>query len=260
MRVLVALVVAMGGALGVVVAAIAGGQVTGSELLPDLRHEPPSGFLVRRAHGRTLLAFGSAVGNVGQGPLVVNGRRARGERLMTVTQELTRADGSVTQVPIAARMKYQPGGHNHWHLQQFDRFDLRNPATGAVLRRSPKVGFCLGSRYPVQPPVPGAPAMPTINHNCGRYLPGLMRMREGIDVGWTDDYAALVEGQSIDVTGLPAGRYLVVHQADPGRLLIVGDRTDDTSYALVELSSPRSAGGLPGVTVVATSVGAPPSV
>ena len=249
----------MAGTLGVVVAAVAGGLTTGSELLPDLRQEPPSQVAVRRAGGQPVLVFRSAVANVGQGPLVVNGRRDRGQRLMTVTQELQRADGSVVQVPLSARLRYQPGGHNHWHLQAFDRFDLRDPATGARVALSRKVGFCLGSRYQVNPPVPGTPAMAAFNHNCGRYLPGLMRMRMGIDVGYADDYAAFVEFQYIDLSGVAPGRYLLAHQADPDRRLLVGDRADDTAYALIDLTAPRGRGGLPGVAVLATSVGTPPA-
>lgn len=253
-RIPAVLITAVVGALGLVVGAAAGGQMTDDVLLPDLRHEAPSGIIVRRDSGRTVLAFASAVGNVGPGDLVINGRRARGERLMTVTQELTRADGSVMQVPLRARLRYLPGGHNHWHLQHFDRFDLRDAATGRVLRRSPKVGFCLGSRYQVQPQVPGTRSVPRMNHNCGRLLPGLMRMRAGIDVGWVDDYAALIEGQSVDITGLPAGRYTLVHEADPGHLLRVGTRTDDVASALIELSPPIRAGGLPGVQTLAQCV------
>jgi hypothetical protein len=258
--VLATLVAALVGALGVVVAAVAGGVATGAELLPDLRQEPPSQVAVRRSPtGTPALVFRSAVANVGQGPLVVNGRRSRGEPLMTVVQELRRADGSVVQMPIASRMKYQPGGHNHWHLQGFDRFDLRDPATGARVALSRKVGFCLGGRYQVDPPVPGTPTIPTINNNCGRYLPGLLRMRMGIDVGYADDYAAFVEFQYIDLAGVRPGRYLLAHQADPDRRLLVGDRSDDVAYALVQLTAPARRGGLPAATVLATSVGTPPA-
>ena len=256
---LAALGVALAGSLGVVVAAVAGGAVTGAELMPDLRQEPPSQIAVRRDKGRPVLVFRSAVANVGQGPLVVNGRRSRGERLMDVTQELRRPDGSVVQVPISARLKYQPGWHSHWHLLGFDRFDLRDPATGARVALSNKVGFCLGGRYQVTPEVPGTPASPGINHNCGRYLPGLMRMRMGIDVGYADDYAAFVEFQYVDLSGVRPGRYLLAHQADPDGHLLVGDRADDTAYALIDLTAPRGPRGLPGVTVVATSVGTPPA-
>jgi hypothetical protein len=257
---LLALGTALAGTLGGVVAAVAGGAVTGAELMPDLRQEPPSQVAVRRDNGKPVLVFRSAVANVGQGPLVVNGRRSRGQELMDVKQELRRADGSVVQVPISARMKYQPGWHSHWHVLGFNRFDLRDPATGARVARSNKVGFCLGSRYQVDPPVPGAAAVPVINHNCGRYMPGLMTMRMGIDVGYADDYAAFVEFQYVDITRVPPGRYLLVHQADPDQRLLVGDRADDIAYALVELSAPARAGGLPGVKVMATSVGTPPSM
>ena len=258
--VLVALVAATAGALGVVVAAVAGGQVTGAELLPDLRQEPPSQVAVRRDGGKVVLVFRSAVGNVGQGPLIVNGRRARGQRLMTATQELVRADGSVAQVPLSTRLKYQPGGHNHWHFLGFNRFDLRSAGTGARVGRSNKVGFCLGSRYQVDPPVPGTAAVPVINHNCGRFLPGLMPMRLGIDVGYADDYAAFVEFQYVDITRVRPGRYLLVHRADPDQRLLVGDRADDVAYALIRLAAPARAGALPGVKVLATSVGTPPSM
>ena len=257
--VIVALVAAMAGTLSVVVAAVAGGQTTGAERLPDLRQEPPSQVAVRRDAGRPVLVFRSAVGNVGQGPLIVNGRRDRGERLMRVTQELHRLDGSITRVPITARMKYQPGGHNHWHLLGFDRFDLRDPATGARVARSNKVGFCLGSRFRVDRAVPGTPARPVFNSNCGRYLPGLMRVRVGIDVGYADDYAAFVEFQYVDLSGVAPGRYLLAHEADPDHHLRVGDRRDDTAYSLIDLAAPTRRGGLPRVAVVATSVGTPPA-
>ena len=250
-RVLTALGVALAGTCAVVVVAVAGGQLTGSERLPDLRQEPPAGFLIHRQRGRVVLAFRSAVGNVGRGALIVNGTRTRGQRLMTVTQELTREDGTRVQVPIRARMTYTPTGHNHWHLQRFDLFELRDPVSGRLVARSAKVGFCLGSRYPVSPAVPDAPGVPRINHNCGRHLPGLMRMREGIEVGFADDYVALVEGQYIDITTVRPGRYVVVHRADPDRPRVVGDRTDDVASALVALAAPARAGGLPRFTLIA---------
>ena len=49
--------------------------------------------------------------------------------------------------------------------------------------------------------------------------------------------------------------------AEPGTLqgMVVGDRADDTAYALIDLTAPRGRGGLPGVAVLATSVGTPPA-
>ena len=57
---IIALGTALAGTLGVVVAAVAGGAVTGAELMPDLRQEPPSQIAVRRDDGRPVLVFRSA--------------------------------------------------------------------------------------------------------------------------------------------------------------------------------------------------------
>jgi hypothetical protein len=58
---------------------------------------------------------------------------------------------------------------------------------------------------------------------------------QGISVGYGDDYPPQREGQYVDVTGLPPGRYVLVHRADPERLLHLQDRRDDVASALVEL-------------------------
>ena len=99
--------------------------------------------------------------------------------------------------------------------------------------------------------MPGAPAVPAINTDCGRFLPGLTRMRVGIDVGYADDYAAYLEGQYIDITHVPAGRYVVVHRADPQKRLVVGDRSDDVASTLIEIGARAGRGKVPSVTTLA---------
>jgi hypothetical protein len=47
--------------------------------LPDLDQATPFGISVVQHGGRSQLVFGSAVDNVGRGPLVVEGRRLRHE-------------------------------------------------------------------------------------------------------------------------------------------------------------------------------------
>lgn len=239
-------------ALSATVMVGAGGVLADDALLPDLRQEPPSGISVRRASGgRVVLPFRSAVTNVGRGPLVVTGVRNRGQRTMRADQVVMRSDGSEVRLPGVGGMRYTPSGHNHWHLLGFEQFQLRDASTGARVAEGHKVGFCLGSRFPVDPAVPGAVVVPAINHNCGRSLPGLMRMRMGIDVGWGDDYAAFLEFQYIEITHVPPGRYVVVHRADPDHRLAVGDRADDVASALIELTPPVRAGGLPRVRTLA---------
>jgi len=250
-RILALLVAATAIALAGVATVAVAGAVTDGALLPDLRQEPPYGISARTApHGRVVLTFASAVGNVGQGPLILNGRRSRSNPTMTVTQEVLHTDGTREQIPVAGGMRYTPSGHNHWHFLTFDAFELHDPATGASVAQGHKIGFCLGSRYTVAPLPPNTPATPAIDTNCGRFLPRLTRMRMGIDVGYEDDYAAYLEFQYIDITRVPPGRYVVVHRADPQARLVVGDRADDVAATLVDIAPVRRRGQVPRVTTL----------
>ena len=54
-----------------------------------------------------------------------------------------------------------------------------------------------------------------LDRRVRRAAPGARTIREGISPGFGDDYVPQREGQSIDVTGLPPGRYVLVHRANP---------------------------------------------
>jgi hypothetical protein len=252
-RIFLAIVASAAVALAVAVTAAVAGVVASGAQLPDLQQKPPYDISARTApRGRVVLTFASAVANVGKGPLILNGRRNRGTKTMTVTQEVLQADGTRQQVPVTGGMRYTPFGHNHWHFLRFDAFELHDPATGAQVAVGHKVGFCLGSRYTVESPPPGTPATPAINTNCGRFLPGLTRMRMGIDVGYADDYAAYLEFQYIDITSVPPGRYVVVHRAAPHGVLAGGDRPDDVASTLIDIAPVARRGQVPMVTTLAS--------
>ncbi len=230
-----------------------GGLVSDGALLPDLHQMPPYDISARVApRGRVVLTFASAIGNVGQGPLILNGQRIRSQKVMRVQQEIVQADGTRVRVPVVGGMQYTPFGHNHWHWLGFEAFGLHDPATGRSVAVGHKIGFCLGSRYTVAPAVPGTPSAPIINHNCGRFLPGLTRMRMGIDVGYVDNYAAYLEFQYIDITAVPPGRYVVVHRADPQQRLLVGNRADDVAATLIAIGRTTRRGAVPKITTLAS--------
>jgi hypothetical protein len=149
-----------------------------------------------------------------------------------------------------ARFAFMPGGHNHWHLSGFERFELRDPVTGRRVARDHKTGFCLGDRFRARPAVPGTSDEPIISHSCWEGLPGARRLVMGITVGWADDYKAYLEDQLVDITDVRPGRYVLVHRADPTRRLRVGDRKDDVASALIVLEG-QGPGRLPSVRVLA---------
>ena len=240
-----------------VLAFAAPAAASGGWKLPDLEQEPPSALVVSNdalnGHpSRYYLGFRSAVRNVGSGPLLIDGRRSsRRTPTMAATQLIQGSGGAVRRVHGVGRMRYVVSpGHRHWHLLGFDRYMLRRVGGPRVERRDRKTGFCLGDRFRALPPFAGpSPADPAFTSNCGLLQPGRLSVDEGISVGYGDDYAANLEGQYIALTGLPDGRYVLTHEANPDRRLREL-RYDNNAASL--LLSLHWSGGRPLVRVVAS--------
>ena len=66
-------------------------------------------------------------------------------------------------------------------------------------------------------------------------------------MGYGDDYAAYLEGQSLRLTGLPAGRYSLVHRVNENGLLRESRASNNVASVLVALSWRA---GRPSVTVL----------
>jgi hypothetical protein len=196
-----------------------------AELLPDLDQEAPSQLTVTLAGSprdrNYLLGFGSAVSNVGAGPLVIAGHRHdRGLDTMVADQVVEQAGAPKALLRGVGRLRYEVSpDHRHWHLLGFERYELHRPG-GAALVRDRKTGFCLGDRYTVADRLVSArAAQPRYTSRCGLGDPALLGISEGISVGYGDDYQANLEGQYLPLRGLKSGRYLLVHRANPGRRL-----------------------------------------
>jgi len=231
-----------------------GGEPT--DLLPNLGAAAP-GRLAGRTGGtpgkpRFYLGFESAAGNLGEGPLVVVGRRPSvQEPRMQLVQQIGRSDGSSRSAPLRATLRYvRSADHSHWHLLRFMRYELR-PAKGTSVRRDRKTGFCLGDRYRAAAAAPGSPLTRRFSDLCGKGAPGLLTLRVGISTGWGDNYAPNLEGQEFELTGMAPGRYVLVHRVNPDRQLLESVYDDNVSSLAFELSWPRGRGASPGIDVVA---------
>jgi hypothetical protein len=197
--------------------------------LPDLdQAEPRALSIVQRDH-RLLLVFASAVDNLGPGELVVEGRRVGG--VMRAWQVVGRRRYAL-HVPL----RYvQSETHEHWHLPGFERYELRHARDYALAGRDRKTGFCLRDDYETRP----LNHKPVWTGECGRRRPGALTVREGISPGFGDDYVPEKEGQSIDVTGVPAGRYVLVHWVNPDRVLRERSYANNAASVLIELHGRR---------------------
>jgi hypothetical protein len=236
------------------VAACAGeSEAPSPELLPDLDQAPPAAISIVVREGRERLVFLSAVENVGAGPLLVAGRRpSASEPEMTARQVVRKADRTVTTHVLKARLRFVVSEtHRHWHLLGFERYELRTPDEKTV-GRDRKTGFCLGDRYDADSGsrIAGEPPRAVWTQECGRGQSERLRLLEGLSPGFGDDYVPLLEGQFIDVTGLPPARYILIHRVNSTRDLGESSYANNAASALLELG--RDAQGRATVAVLAT--------
>jgi serine protease len=231
------------------------------QLLPDLDQEMPTQLTVMSlgsGNARTyVLGFRSAVRNIGNGPLILDGTRPdTGTPYMTVNQVIERGGALEEVIPDVGRMMYVASpDHQHWHYLQFDRYELqsyelRRASGGRALLRDRKTGFCLGDRYRVTTRlVPKAAPEKVYRSRCGLSETQLLQLREGISVGYGDDYKAFLEGQDLPLSGLAGGRYVLVHHVNRDRHLRELSYTNNAASVLFDL---RWQKGVPDIRVLRT--------
>jgi glucose/arabinose dehydrogenase len=231
--------------------------------LPDLDQETPRELQVvaSGSHTRPVysLAFRSAVRNIGRGPLIIDGHGdgrcwaagACTAPTMTADQVIETDGGPVERVTDVGELKFVVSpDHRHWHLIGFERYELRRAGDAAALVQDRKSGFCLGDRYRVTTRVlPAAPPKKVYRSRCGLNEPGLQRIREGISLGYGDAYKPVLEFQDLALTGLPNGRYVLVHRVNVDRRLSELSYDNDAASVLLDL---RWGSGRPWLRVLAT--------
>jgi len=150
-----------------------------------------------------------------------------------------RSDGSLRRRPGVGVLRFVVSSdHNHWHYLRFDRYELRRAGDDALAAPDEKTGFCLGDRYETDPEtqLPAEPADPRFVGRCGLGMRSLLTMREGISPGFGDNYGANLEGQFVDLTGVPSGLYYVVHRVNADKALLERKYSNNASSALVSLT------------------------
>lgn len=208
-----------------------------SARLPDLVATLPQSFSLQTDEdGRIQLGFRSSGENIGAGPLILEGTREDGSAEMSVEQLVTRTDGSIERHPVPAVLHYENSSdHSHWHYDDFMAYELRDTDSGDLVRPAHKTGFCLGDRYKIDSHLPDAPSQAVYTEDCGPGQPAATRITEGISVGYGDDYLPHLEGQSIDLTGVPDGTYRLVHHVNPDRSLIESDYGNNVASVLIRV-------------------------
>lgn len=248
------------------------------ENLPDFFPGLTGGVSVDQTSqsGRTLLRFGTRVHNQGTGPAsLISGRPGidpiptgapitswvNPDGSQNVLQGVYRWTGStftLSYYRAAGQFTYHAGhGHFHFDGYAFYRLRARNPdgTPGAYITRNDgtevvgtKTGFCLINTtssfimengqssttltgYSSSSPYNGQPTM-----SCG--------LMQGVRVGMADDYSSSLEGQWIDVTGVPNGQYFIEISLDGENAVLESNENNNAKSFAYTLNVNNPGGGI----------------
>jgi hypothetical protein len=234
---------------------VAPSRASGRELLPDLgakkltdcaRSEQPC-FRIDSSPVRTFLRFPMVTANVGAGPVEIHGYRSTRASDDWVGAMATHYSDGGTRFTRLPRTKfYWAGdGHRHWHIRDFDYYDILN-AEGTQVARGEKHGFCFEDNttyrdWASKPEeYPGVPQKTVYAHetSCGSEDPYATKIVHGLSVGWGDTYPTTLPDQGLDVTDLPDGTYTVRVIVDGQHM--VKESNEDNNIATVKIELTRS--------------------
>ena len=178
---------------------------------------PAETWFISNEDGRRLLRFATVAANFGDGPLDVIAAPGSGESAPTWQRIWT--DTWHFEDVASGEFIFHPE-HDHIHFDAFERYRLLD-ASGAVVASSEKVSFCLRDsvRLVSEAPSPTGPMLVDTG-DCGM-------QQQVINAGFGDHYHALLEDQWIDITGIPAGDYVVEIAIDPFDNIVESDETNN---------------------------------
>ena len=229
-----------------------------TQKLPDLEQQVPKQVQIGGGSGGWQIGFLSEVVNRGSGPLEIHGHRSGTSGNMTADQIIYMSDGTKQTVGGAGDLHYETGfGHQHWHFEPFDHYELRTLA-GSLIGTDEKEGFCLGdnNNHGGGSAVYGATVEPTF---CQQNNPSALSLTEGISPGWGDSYDPLKEGQDVPIaqSSSPTGDYNLVHRVNEnsnGSHAGVQEASFGNNVASAEIHLSWS-NGKPTVSVLKTCMG-----
>jgi Lysyl oxidase len=201
-------------------------RVTPAALIPDLvvRSDYLSGWSINNLGGNNReIRYSTALTDIGTGPFelhqtnIVRTNPDGSQSVQVNEREYNDVNGNgVYDVNtdttfndvFAGWMSYTPAlGVMHFNEFAIARLRLRpsDQSVGPTVASGPKTSFCLEDLASYNTSLPGAPA-------SGKYT--CTATSEGISIGWSDVYSSGLNGQTINITSVPAGDYWLEVECD----------------------------------------------
>ncbi len=206
----------------------AGPSQAASDKLPNLTPLPASDIIAVASGSTLTMRFAALNWNNGSGRLEVrSGAEDREAGRQKVYQRIYSDTGTYRDV-LAGSFVYHEA-HQHIHFDDFALYTLQPVnAPGASQRTSAKTTFCIMDTNHIDAGLAGSPSSPEYT-TCDASV-------QGMSVGWGDEYGSHLDGQSIDVTGLPDGSYNLKIEVDPKNRIVESDESDNVSNQVVKKS------------------------
>lgn len=206
-----------------------------------------SDYLARRC-----LRVSTAVGDIGEGPLIVELKADELPGLAIGSgqfrQQILRSDGSLRSVPASNKGSFHLS-HAHLHYPELVRlqvfaYDVEKGVRGAEVGRGSKTGFCLEDEGIFEVGVPNTSMPRTVSPgNC--FLPAdgtdpsSWQWSMGIWPQWFDMYETYRTGQYAEISGVPDGAYEFVVTVDPMNTLTESDEKNNENSVRFRLKGDR---------------------
>lgn len=180
--------------------------------------------------GRVHLRLSNGTANIGLGKLHLYGvLPANGDGTQDVMQRVF-GDNNTFEDRLAGQFLFH-NGHNHIHFVDWGAYRLRQilpgDGVGSIVAEGNKTSFCI-----IDLGVHNS-SLPNYNpsgefHSCSSTI-------QGLSVGWIDVYSKYLEGQSIDITGVPAGQYWLESEVDPLNHVLESNETNNATRIKVTI-------------------------
>jgi Lysyl oxidase len=221
------------------------GGSTGSGPLPDLQTVVPLHLQLVNQQQRELLRFSNGIANTGPGPLAMRPDPPVADATTTTTavQEIRTTNDyykcgeqpkqvaacyTIVRERSAGTFEFHPA-HNHWHIGDVALFEVRQggPDGPVVGGNSIKTTFCLIDWYKLE----------GNTNSAERTFFDCETSYQGIQSGWVDQYHHSLDGQELDLTGIPNAKdYFLVSTANYARRFEETDYTNNVAWVKFTLS------------------------
>ena len=203
-------------------------------LYPDFASAVPHHFTVQKTGQEETLRFSNGVANIGAGPFQIR-PESNPVTLETIGfQEILDATGAIVFDQAVSKFVFHPE-HNHWHITAVALYEIRaaldngtgGTMGGVVGGQSLKTTFCLIDWIKLEG---------NSNTNGRTYFDCKPDARQGLSVGWVDQYHHALEGQEVKITHVPAGIYYLLTKANPDENFLETTTSNNSAWTSFRLS------------------------